>query len=353
LKVVENALRDTSFLRLFVDEALRKNLSDDQLIELFSQSTEFSENELRGYLIGDDGWEGNDHKLTRFIRLRYGIDVADMGDFYKRKLWSTDNPYEMFVALKYRNSLTRFIGSRMTLHLHKMNENSRLANDEHIASHYYDYRRDIDAGLDQKEVVSQLELFFSNEAMPTRIADDLARYFMSEWEIATSVIDTDREGPEWHKKGYMKSDKSVIPYIDLELPLANLIDSIDTQIAVLQSSLPNEPNSLPEIRSTISAIQGIKDCLLSLEQEIDASGDSADGHVSTIKFDLYSRVEELCQSLVGRDRASPMIDAAFIGGCFSFLSLCGMPPVFAASTAIGSFAGPKLYEKISKLQKKG
>lgn len=117
-----------------------------------------------------------------------------------------------------------------------------------------------------------------------------------------------------------------------------------------RSSLPNDPDRLAEVRDEIAHLEG-------LLPDLDAVSDSAAAlpeqptpaetePVARQVVSLGERVERYVAWVVGPERSPAVVNTALIGGLFAFLTLCGMPPAFAAPTVIASITGPKVWERI-------
>lgn len=110
---------------------------------------------------------------------------------------------------------------------------------------------------------------------------------------------------------------------------------------------PNDPDVADAQKSHIEFLIDLENALSEL---IEASDSGRTTEKQEAKASLYSRAEVMVAWAVGNDHASSVIDVGLMGGLFSLLAVCGMPPAFAAPTVISSVCGERVWRRVKEIK---
>ncbi len=229
------------------------------------------------------------------------------------------------------------------------------------------YREDWDVWLDwyQSRLIgepAQAEIELARLRVPEALWEEGPAAVNAEIRrLEEEMIGDQRAGPRASAPAAMRAVTvgRVIASRPREVALSAAVEHerIARLIEERRASLPNDPDRLEEVREEISHLEG-------LLPDLDAVSDGAAAlpdqptpaeaePVARQVLSLGDRVEEYVGWVVGPERSPAVVNTALIGGLFAFLTLCGMPPSFAAPMVIASITGPKVWERIKGMLGRG
>ena len=132
-------------------------------------------------------------------------------------------------------------------------------------------------------------------------------------------------------------------YRAVHFAAAELSDRIRVSIAELENNKPNDELGLERYNDILKFYNYVDEKIGNILNVSDGETILDESKKISLNFDKF------LTELTSDDRLKSLADTALIGGCFSFLAICGMPPTFAAPASIAAFAGPKLLQTFKAL----
>lgn len=133
----------------------------------------------------------------------------------------------------------------------------------------------------------------------------------------------------------------------VSLAAAYLHDQISLALIALEENKPNDDEGYQSYEKLVEFYEAT----LSHMGKVISSEDNESGRKLVLheSQELSKRVQDMARRVSSSKRMQSLVDTSLIGGCYAFLAMCGLPTAIAASTAVATFAGPKLLETIKKL----